>query len=66
MDVDGSFCVTICGENAETEFLEKFLGGVRINGLELLDSLVYGGVDVAVCEVVDGRKQVVHTFSALE
>jgi len=66
MDVDASLCVKICCQDAEAEFLEEFLSGVRINGFELLDSLLYCCLYAAVFEVVDGRKQVVHTFSALE
>ena len=64
--MDGSLCVTVGCQDAEAEFLEEFLGGMRINGFELLNSSVYFSLCVAVFEVVDDRKQIVHGFSVLE
>ena len=64
MDMDASLCVKICCQDAETQFLEEFLSGVRIDRFELLDSLLYFCLYAAVFEVFDARQQVVHTFSA--
>ena len=66
MDVDASLCVKICCQDAEAEFFEEFLGGVRIDGFEFLDPLLNFYLNGAVFKVVDGRKQVVHIFSASE
>lgn len=63
MNMDASFCVKICCQDAEAEFFEEFLGGVRIDGFEFLYPLLYFCLYCAVFQVVDGRKQFVHTFS---
>ena len=66
MDMNRSFRVKVCRQDAEAQFRKELLSGVRINGFELLYSLVYFSVYVAVFEVDDGGTQVVHMFSVLE
>ena len=54
MDMNRSFRVKVCRQDAEAQFRKELLSGVRINGFELLYSLVYFSVYVAVFEVDDG------------
>ncbi len=64
MDADASLCVEVCRKDAETEFLEEFFSGVRIDVFEFQNPVLYFFLYAAVFEVPDVRHEVVHTAFA--
>jgi hypothetical protein len=60
MDVDGSLCVEVGGEDAEAEFLEQLFGRAFVDVFEFLDPFFYFFFDAAALKALKGGEKLAH------